>query len=296
MMDLSLLLQLVANGICTGANYAILALGFGLIYNCTKIFHFAHGSIYAAAAYIFLLLIGSLRIPPMIAVILTIIFIVIIGILSDILVYRPIERNYLSPLASMIGSFGVYLVIVNCIAIFFGNEIQLVRFEPDKVFPFGNISLTRFQILSPIVLLLIIIALFLVNKTRYGQILKAYSNDSVLIEVLGWNSSIIRIITFAIGSLLAAVAAIITAINIGFDPYIGMNGFLICAIAVIIGGVGFFEGAIIGGLLLGIVQSFVVLTTSNRWLDLFTFLILIFFLKYFPNGLLGIKIRIEEDK
>jgi branched-chain amino acid transport system permease protein len=196
----------------------------------------------------------------------------------------------------MIGSFGVYLVIVNCIAIFFGNEIQIVRFEPDKVFPFGNISLTRFQILSPIVLLLIIIALFLVNKTRYGQILKAYSNDSVLIEVLGWNSSIIRIITFAIGSLLAAVAAIITAINIGFDPYIGMNGFLICAIAVIIGGVGFFEGAIIGGLLLGIVQSFVVLTTSNRWLDLFTFLILIFFLKYFPNGLLGIKIRIEEDK
>jgi branched-chain amino acid transport system permease protein len=135
----------------------------------------------------------------------------------------------------------------------------------------------------------------LFKKTKTGNLIIAFSNNPKLIETIGYNPHKIRIIIFTIGSALAAISSSLSALDVGIDPNIGMSALFASAVAVIIGGVNIFEGAIIGGILIGILQSLVVWQTSARWMDAFTFLILIIFLLFRPEGILSKKVRIEES-
>lgn len=291
-----MLLQFLANGLCAGSLYSIVALGFGLIYNSTNIFHFAHGAVYIISAYALYFVLVILQINPLIAFLISIVIAALYGILIDLLIYRPLVKKNISPFAFMISSFGIYLFTVNLIALLFGNETKVLNPGIEKTYQFGSVILTRIQIYSFLTFVFITFLFFISKKTKYGKLILAYSNNQKLAEVLGYNSSVIKIFIFGIGSLLAGIAANLSALDVGIDPHVGMSALLISAVSVIIGGVKIFEGALLGGILIGIIQSLVVWQFSAQWIDAATFLILILFLLLRPQGILGIKQRIEEEQ
>lgn len=288
--------QFIANGLCSGSLYVIVALGFGLIYNSTNIFHFAHGAIYVIASYVFYYLLITLKVNSYLAFASSLIFSFILGIFINKLIYEPLMKNKFSPPALMISSFGIYLFLINLIALLFGNETKVLNPGIEKTFTFGSIILTRIQILSFIASLFIILLFFIFKKSKLGKVILAYSNNPKLVEVLGYNSNKIKSFIFGAGSVLAAISANLSALDVGIDPYIGMNALLISAVSVIIGGVKIFDGAIIGGFLIGLIQSLVVWQFSAQWMNASTFILLILFLLLKPQGLLGIKLRIEEEQ
>jgi branched-chain amino acid transport system permease protein len=287
--------QFLSNGLCAGALYAIMALGFGLIYNSTNIFHFAHGAVYVASAYVFYYLLIVLQLNSTLAFILSLVFSALFGILIDTLIYQPLEKKNISSSAYMISSFGVYLFTVNLIALLFNNETKILNPGIEKTYTFGNVILTRIQIVSFITFIIIALLYFIFRRTKYGKLILAFSNNPKLTEVLGYNTNKIKITLFAAGSILAGIAANLSALDVGIDPNIGMNALLVGAVSVIIGGVKIFEGAIIGGILIGLIQSLVVYQFSAQWMEASTFLLLIIFLLFRPQGLLGMKLRIEEE-
>lgn len=291
-----MLLQFLANGLCAGSLYSIVALGFGLIYNSTNIFHFAHGAVYIISAYALYFVLVILQINPLIAFLISIVIAALYGILIDLLIYRPLVKKNISPFAFMISSFGIYLFTVNLIALLFGNETKVLNPGIEKTYQFSSVILTRIQIYSFLTFVFITFLFFISKKTKYGKLILAYSNNQKLAEVLGYNSSVIKIFIFGIGSLLAGIAANLSALDVGIDPHVGMSALLISAVSVIIGGVKIFEGALLGGILIGIIQSLVVWQFSAQWIDAATFLILILFLLLRPQGILGIKQRIEEEQ
>ncbi len=291
-----MILQFLANGIASGSLYAIVALGFGLIYNSTEIFHFAHGAVYVATAYIFYLFLVILKLDPVLAFAISIIFGGSIGILFELIVYRPLDKRKASMSAMMISSFGLYLFTVNLIALLSGNETKILSPGIEETFIIGPVILTRIQIISIISFLIVSIFFFIFRHLKYGRIILAFSNNPKLTEVLGWSPYKIRVLVFGFGSILAGVSACLSGLDTGIDPNIGMSALLVSAVSVIIGGVKIFEGAILGGILLGLLQSLVVWQFSARWMDFFTFVILILFLLLRPQGLLGKKIRLEEER
>jgi branched-chain amino acid transport system permease protein len=290
-----MLLQLLANGLITGCSYALVALGFALIYNTTRIFHFAHGAVYMLAAYFFFTCWSIWHIPFILSLLIALFFIALIGILIDETIYLPLVKRGFSPLACIVSSLGLYIIMVNVIAMIYGNETKIPLPGIQPTYTFGSIILARVQLLIFICFVLISAVIFLVlRKTRLGITLRAMRDEPGLISVMGINPISIRRIVFSLGSVLAATAAILNSLDVGMDPHVGMSAILNGAVAVIIGGIGIFEGAVLGGLLLGILQSLAIWQISTRWQDMITFLVLILFLVFRPQGILGKRRRIEE--
>lgn len=131
-------------------------------------------------------------------------------------------------------------------------------------------------------------------KTRFGKALRGLSNNALLAEVVGIDVRGIRIIAFGTGSFLAGIGAVLVSLDVGIDPNMGLSIFLLAVVAVIVGGVKTFTGAALGGLFLGIIQNMVIWKTSARWQDLVTFSILIMFLLFRPQGIMGKRRRLEE--
>ena len=132
------------------------------------------------------------------------------------------------------------------------------------------------------------------QRSRWGKVIRAVRDDATLASVLGINLPGVRLSVFAVGSALAGLAAILSALDVGVDPYVGMPALLTAAVALIVGGVGTFEGPVLGAFLLGLLQSLVVWKISARWTDAITFAVLILFLLFRPAGLVGRRRRLEE--
>lgn len=288
-------IQFLANGIVAGCAYALVALGFGLIYNTTRIFHFAHGAIYTLSAYLFYTFLNLWNFPLPVALALTLGLTAVLGILIDEIIYRPLEARGSSLLIQLLSSLGLYIVIINFIAMIYGNETKVLSPGVQPTYSFGTVILTRIQLATALSFVVLFGALAVVlRKTRLGKVIRAMRDNPELVSVMGINPQSVRRIVFAIGSALAAVAAILMGLDVGMDPHIGMAAILNGAVAIIIGGVGIFEGAALGALLLGLLQSLAVWQASARWQDTVTFLVLILFLLFRPEGILGMRRRIEE--
>lgn len=288
--------QLLVNGIITGTAYALVAMGFALIYSTTKTFHFAHGAVYTLAAYLFYTLFTLLHVPMLFAIAGTIVVIAICGVALDRLLYAPLVAKASSPLVQMLSSLGLYIVTINVIAIFYGNEAKTLSPDVPPTYQLGGIILTRSQILiaaSSIVMCTGL--LFCLRKTRLGKFIRAMRDDPALVSALGVDPQYIRRYVFAIGSAFAAVAAALVGLDVGIDPHIGMPIVLTGAIAMIVGGVGVYEGAAFGAVLLGILQSLAIWRISARWQEGVTFIVLIAFLLLRPEGIFGTRRRVEES-
>jgi branched-chain amino acid transport system permease protein len=296
-----MIFQVIINGLIAGFLYALVALGFNLIYNATRIFHIAHGVVYSSVAYFFLLysqIFGGFNnlFLQIIIILLSLFSAVFLGITSELLIYRKLRKSGSPLLIYFIASLGFYILIVNLIALLFGNGTQILSSGISSSFSFCTIILTKIQLIEIIVTPLILMAIvYMLKNTILGKVIRAMFDNQTLVQVLGFNVDKYRLIVIGLGSLLAAIASLLVAFDVGVDPQVGMTAFLTAAVAVIIGGVNSVYGTILGAIFLGVIQNLAVWFVSAQWQDTITFLILIIVLLIKKEGLVEIKLRLEEE-
>lgn len=296
-------LQILINGLIAGLLSALVALGFSLIYSSTKFFHIAHGAAYTTASYMFLawvFALGSASVYDSVwllplGVSLTLAVLGAAAASVELLVYRPLYVRGASPLVVFISSLGLYIIIINLIALIFGNETLLLRPYNEAPIAIGPVVLTRIQILQVVFSALTLVAVFLLlNRTALGRNIRAVSDNPTLIAVLGLDPKKIRLLIFILGSVLAALSSLLRGFDVGINPYTGLPVVLIATVAVIIGGIGSHAGAVISALLLGVTQNLVTGFFSATWRDAVTFVVFILVLLLRRDGLFASKMRLEE--
>lgn len=289
-------MQVIINGLISGLGISVLALGFNAVYFPLRIFYISLGGIYAITPFITWACL-QYRLPLIFAVFLSLTIGIAISIACELLIHSHLEKRGTSSGAHLISSLGIYIIIIQIISIIWGNETKVLREGIDKVFKFGDIIVTKSQVIAGIVPVFFIAAFLIwLKKNKLGIQFKALSDNPVELALRGYNIKKLRLFAFGLSGFWAALSSLLSAYEIGFDPHIGLNALLLAVVATIIGGQKSFIGPIIGGILIGIIRSEVVWHFSARWQDAFTFLILIIFLYLRPYGITGSKIRLESQE
>jgi branched-chain amino acid transport system permease protein len=284
--------QFIINGLITGMIYGLVALGFALVYNTTRIFHIAYAAIYMIAPYFMMYFFRTIELNIYISFILAVAATAFLGLLTDTIVYSPLSRKISSSGILIISSIGIMIIIINVVALIWGNETKVINPSISKSITFGNILITHTQLIQFFVSFVIIISFLIYLKySRFGIKTRAYRDNPQLTEVMGTNTIILRRHLFLLSSAFAAVTACLVAYDVGMNPYVGMPMLLNAAVALIIGGVGKFHAPVLGGLMIGVLQAMVIYLASARWQDAVTFTLLILFLLLRPQGIMGEKIR-----
>jgi len=284
--------QFLINGFITGILYSLLAVGFALVYNTTRIFHIAAAGIYVFAAYMFWLFVAKAGLPVVLASLVALGMTMLLSLLSEVCVYRPLKKRNASLNVAMIASIGLMTVIINTIAMFFGNETKVVENTILKPFTFGNIVVTTPQMYQAMIgLVALTVFLLVIQYTNWGLRLRALSADETLFETLGYDTKATRIIVFLVSGAFIALASCLTVYDVGLDPNMGMSILINGIVAMILGGVGKFSTCILGGLALGILQSLTVYQFASNWQNAVTFLVLLILLFLRPQGIAGYKQR-----
>jgi len=287
-----MLLQFIINGLITGILYSLSAIGFALVYNTTRIFHIAAAAIYVVAAYMFYWGVHSLHLPFGLAAVLSLLITALISLCCEWFIYQPLNKKKSSLNIVMISSIGLMTILVNIVAMIWGNETKVVDNSIQPVYTFGEIIITHPQFLQlAIGSISIILFMLLLKFTRFGLKTKALSNDSTLFEVMGFNALSTRTFVFALSGIFLALGSCLTVYDLGMDPHMGMSLLINAMVAMIIGGIGRFSACIIGGLSLGILQALVVYQFASNWQNAITFLVLLIFLFFRPQGIMGYKKR-----
>lgn len=292
--------QLIINGIIAGSIYALIAIGFTVIYRTVKFFHFAHGVVYTAGAYLAYSAINSLSVNGqpsigigywILAVLVGVIGAGVLGVGIDRLVYRPLRQRKASNLIFLLASFGVFIFIQNLIQLIYGAQILTIRTGPVKEgHHFLGAVITNIQILILIVsCLLLVVCWWFIKKTKLGKAMRAVSDDPVAANVVGINPEKITLLSFAVGSALAGIAGILISLETNIEPTMGFSAILKGIIASIIGGIGSIPGAVMGGFFLGLAENIGIWKIQAGWKDAIAFGILIIFLLLRPQGLMGRK-------
>ncbi len=287
--------QLILNGIIAGSIYALIAIGFTVIYRTVKFFNLAHGIVYTAGAYFAYTLTVSLHINAVISFFLSIIFAALLGVIIDRCVYYPLRKKNASNLIFLLASFGIFIFLQNLIQLIYGAQIHTIRTGQIKEgHHFVGAVITDIQILLLVVSygLLVILWLF-IRKTKLGKAMRAVSDDAIAASVVGINPEKIIMISFAIGSALAGAAGILISYETNIEPTMGFSAILKGIIASIIGGIGSIPGAVLGAFFLGLAENLGIWKISAGWKDCIAFAILIIFLLIRPRGFLGTKTEKE---
>lgn len=284
--------QFLINGLIMGVLYSLLAIGFALVYNTTRVFHIAAAAIYAVAAYAFYLFAVNLRLSVWLSGFIAIIIAMCVSLTTEISIYRPLKHRKATLNVLMIASIGVMTILINLIAMFFGNETKVISNAISSTFTFGDIIITTPQIYQlTIGGTAIVIFLVLLYTTRYGLQLQALSADNILYETLGYSTNKMRTIVFLLSGLFIALASCLTVYDVGMEPHIGMKVLINALVAMIVGGIGRFSACVIGGLTLGVLQSLVVYQFASNWQNAITFIVLLLLLFLRPQGIAGYKQR-----
>ena len=291
----SLVAQILINGLVSALAYSLVAIGFSAIYRTTRIFHFAYGGTYAFAAYTFYTFFVLLNVPFIPAILLTLVTSAGIGVLTDILVYRPLMRQNSSLLVLLLSSLALNSIMINLLGMFYGNETKVLSTGLQPTYLFYGVVVSRIQLIiggsSVAMLFLLSVVTF---KTNVGRIVRAARDDVELLTSLGFNVSAVRFGVFAAATCLCALPALLIGLDVGITPYIGMKAVLKGAVAVIIGGPRIFEGPIIGAFVIGLLESLSALSISTQWADVATFAVLFIFLIFRPEGIYQLKGRAEN--
>jgi branched-chain amino acid transport system permease protein len=277
-------------------------LGFTIIYRTVRFFHFAHGVVYAAGAYLAYSILriafsqSNSSVVLMFAVLGGIIGAGIIGILIDRMVYKPLRKKKAPNLVFLLASFGVFIFIQNLIQLIFRAQILTLRSGQVKEgHHILGAVITDIQIMILAISVILCLALWLfVKRTKLGKAMRAVADDPLAASIVGINPETIVLAAFAIGSMLAGVAGILVSYETNIEPTMGMNAILKGIIASIIGGIGSIPGAVFGGLFLGLAENLGIWKISAGWKDCIAFVILIVFLLLRPSGIMGIKTEGEK--
>lgn len=287
-------IEQLINGLRTGSIYALIALGYTMVYGIAKMINFAHGDILMVGAYLLYSFIVLLSLPIGLSVLLTIIVSALIGILIERVAYKPLRKA--EPLAVLITAIGVSFFLQNASLLIFGaNPIMFESFIKVKPIIIGQVAIAGITIVIFVVTLItmILLTLFL-NKTKTGYAMRAVSEDKEAAQLMGINVNRTISITFAIGSALAAVGGILYLSQYqSLSPNLGALPGIKAFVAAVLGGIGSVPGAMLGAILLGIIESMSKAYISSELSDAIVFGVLIIVLLVKPSGLLG-KNRIEK--
>lgn len=288
--------QLFLNAIVAGSIYALIALGFSLIYSTTKFFHFAHAAVYTSCPYFAYLYTTTCGLPLSASIALAILSSTLLGMCTELTIYKSLRQKGSSPLVLLLASLGLYIILQNLISMTFGDATKTLRagiVTEGLDFMGGRITPIQLGIIGVSVSLLILCRV-LMKDTKMGTAMRAVASDPELAIVSGLDTDRTILFAFMLGSMLAGVAAILVSFDIDMTPTMGMNALMMGVVAVIIGGVGSITGAALGGFLLAFAQNFGVWKISSQWQDAIAFILLLVFLLFRPYGFFGKKIRKVE--
>ncbi len=283
------------NGISLGSVYAIIALGYTMVYGIAKMLNFAHGDVIMIGAYVIYIMMASLGLHPIVAILAAMVVCTILGITIEKIAYRPL-RNAGSSLAVLITAIGVSYLLQNIALLVFGADTKVFK----SVVSLGTLSIAGGQLIisgETIVTIIACVVIMIgltafVNYTKPGRAMVAVSEDRGAALLMGINVNGTIALTFAIGSGLAAVAgALLCSAYPSLSPYVGSMPGIKAFVAAVLGGIGSIPGAMIGGILLGVIENLSKAYISSQLSDAIVFAVLIVVLLVRPTGILGKNIQ-----
>lgn len=285
---MDILPQLIANSLIAASTYALIALGFNLIYSTTKFFNLAHGAVAVVGGYtVFFLLEMVPGTNIFVAVAVGVLVAGLLGYLLDKVIYRELRKRKASNMVLLVASLGLFTVIQAVIAMLFTSQFQtLSNAVSDSVYTFWNASVTQTQVIIMVSAMVVMFGLVLLLKyTLFGKAVRAVSDDEEVAKIVGIHTEKIIGRVFFIGSAIAGLGGILVGFDTGIQPTMGLNLLLKGVIASIVGGIGSVYGAVAGALLLGLVENFGIWQISGEWKDAIAFTLLIIFLIFRPQGI-----------
>jgi len=289
-----MLLQQVMNGLTVGSLYALIAIGYTMVYGILRLINFAHGDIFMMSMYFAFFGITVFLVPWYIALLLVVVATAALGMLIERSAYKPLRKA--PRISLLISSIGVSYLMVNLATVVFtGMPRQFPSVSAfQDVFTIGEVRLQWLSLYVPLITVaLVLLLMFLVHKTKTGMAMRAVSKDMETALLMGIHINRTISATFGIGSALAAVGAVLWGLKYPqIQPFVGLMPGLKCFIAAVIGGIGNIRGAVIGGLLLGLMEILLVflMPSLSGYRDAFAFVALIVILLLKPTGLLGEKV------
>ncbi|MGN1141736.1 MAG: branched-chain amino acid ABC transporter permease [Oliverpabstia sp.] len=283
------------NGISLGSVYAIIALGYTMVYGIAKMLNFAHGDVIMIGGYVVLVAMTSMGMPSIAAVLLAVVVCTLLGVVIERVAYKPL-RNASSNLAVLITAIGVSYLLQNVALLLFGantKSFTSVVTIPALKLAGGQLIVSGETIVTIITCIVIMVALMLfIKKTKAGQAMLAVSEDKGAALLMGINVNGTIALTFAIGSGLAAIAGVLLCSAYpSLTPYTGAMPGIKAFVAAVFGGIGSIPGAFIGGVLLGIIEILGKAYISSQLADAIVFAVLIIVLLVKPTGIMGKKIQ-----
>jgi len=282
------------NGVSIGAVYAIIALGYTMVYGIAKMLNFAHGDVIMVGAYVSYCVTSYLGLPAVVSILVAVVVCTLLGIVIEGLAYKPLRGT--PSLAVLITAIGVSYFLQNAAQLIFGsapkNFKSIVTMQPLVLFD-GGLTITGEVLVTITVCVAIMVGLTLfTGKTRMGKAMRAVSEDRAAAQLMGINVNQTISLTFAIGSALAAIAGVLLCSTVPtLMPTTGAMPGIRAFTAAVFGGIGSIPGAMLGGILLGIIETFSKAYISTQFSDAIVFSVLIIILLVKPAGLLGKQIQ-----
>jgi branched-chain amino acid transport system permease protein len=291
--------QIFLNSIISALLLSVVALGFNLIFNATKVFHLAHGAMYVTAVYATFAL-RSLFLPILpqglstaVSVILSLLLISVLIIAVEYLVYRPLYLKNVNPTISLISSLGVYFLVVSIVAFLFGNESIALNNSYSIIVANDYFKLTNVELLHLITGACLISLVMILSRTRLYTNIRAVTDSYSVAEKFGINVQRTRLTALVAGTVLVGAVGILRGYEVALDPNVGLTITLAAAVAVIVGGVNSLTGTIVACFVLALIENFSVKLLTAQWKDMLTYTLMIGVLVFYQRGLVSVKQRVE---
>ncbi|RHQ13772.1 branched-chain amino acid ABC transporter permease [Lachnospiraceae bacterium AM48-27BH] len=286
-------LSYLINGISLGSIYAIIALGYTMVYGIARMLNFAHGDIIMVGGFVVFTIVSTLGLSPWLGLLVAVVICTVLGIVIEKVAYCPLRGA--SSLAVLITAIGVSYLLQNVALLIFGSnarQFTSIINLPNLKLADGRLTISAVTIVTIITCIVIMVGLTaFINKTRIGQAMLAVSEDTGAATLMGINVNKTISITFAIGSALAAIAgALLCSAYPSLTPYTGSMPGIKAFVAAVFGGIGSIPGALIGGVILGVIENLTKAYISSQLSDAVVFSVLIIVLLVRPTGILGKKI------
>ena len=291
-MDFYTFLQQVINGISVGSMYALIAIGYTMVYGVLRLINFAHGEIMMVGAFVAFIVLDSFGSGLAFAALIAVTMAILTGVLTDKIAYKPLRQA--PRISLLITAIGVSFFLQNAVNVFFGGTAKSFPVPAffDQLISIGQITFTPTVIIVPtITLILLMILLYVLYKTKYGMAIRALAFDIKTVSLMGVDSNKIIMLVFIIGSSLAAVGGIFWALSYPIlTPYMGIMIGLKAFAAAVLGGIGSVGGAVLGGFILGFTEVMFVAfyPELGGYKDAIAFVFLILVLLFKPTGIMGI--------
>ena len=285
-------MQQLLNGVILGSVYALLALGYTMVYGIIKLINFAHGDIYMIGAFMGYYLIGSLHLNFYLALVVSMIGTAALGVIIEYLAYRPLRHS--TRIAALITAIGVSFFLEYSMIFLVGANVKAFpQVLKNTTYSFAGMSISSIQLTILVISILLMILLqVIVQKTKMGKAMRAVSVDPDAAQLMGINVNRTISFTFALGSALAGAAGVLIALYYNsLEPLMGMTPGIKAFVAAVLGGIGIIPGAALGGFVIGILETLAVVAGLQDFRDAVVYAVLILILLVRPAGLLGKNVK-----